>query len=445
MSFFKSVRFFALLIMSAHLFSAENAPLAGIPVHCMEYHIWRNTPFSGPENQRVWRKWNWNPGTEMNRAIGPSWRRDTGSSAYPLIGPYNSGDSDVIRWQLRCAKAAGIAAMQVMLFPNQQHGYTEGREAVFAKIVEIAGQENIPVYLNDEINFTKPPGQAPEVFAARISSMLNRYGRMPGYYKVNSKPAFCFQFYGNWATPQQIVDAVKLMNDSVPGGVYCIINTEPNPLFRDAPGIGAIITTSNSNFIRLDSDRAVQRDIAELQPKIDIFRKARSIFPNQKLALKTYAGFDDSQRQTGKDRWFSRSANLENFRRVLSAYAIQKPDFIAITSWNDWNENTALEPALDVDGFNGDPYQALRTIAALQGKIIRPPPLPPLSSMDPWMTAVFKGTDQTPPRVGEVWVEPNQSTVRYSLIDETSPVAKAEVARESTLSIAWTGGKLESH
>src|SRR5205823_14114920 len=127
------------------------------------------------------------------------------------------------------------------------------------------------------------------------------------------------------------------------------------PLFRGAPGIGAFIATSNSNFIKTDTDRAEQREIASLQSKLDGFRQARATFAGQKIGLKAYAGFDDSQRKTGKDRWYPRGANLANFRQVLSAYAKQKPDFIAITSWNDWDENTALEPALEIDGHNGDP------------------------------------------------------------------------------------------
>ena len=54
-----------------------------------------------------------------------------------------------------------------------------------------------------------------------------------------------------------------------------------------------------------------------------------------------------------------------------------------LSSWNDWEEGTTMEPGWDFDGFSGDPYRYCRVVAHLKGREFIPPPLPPKESVHP--------------------------------------------------------------
>lgn len=68
----------------------------------------------------------------------------------------------------------------------------------------------------------------------------------------------------------------------------------------------------------------------------------------------------------------------------------------------------------------------------------------------PFLTALvlipFGGGAQLPamPRVSNVWVVPNQSAVRFELLDEASPIAQFAVARAPFFSVSWPAGKLRA-
>lgn len=416
------------------------APLAGVPVHVMEFHLWWCSPFYGPPEQRIWTKWG--EPAEMDRAIGPSWRRQTSSGACPLIGPYNSADPEVIRWQLRCAKAAGIAALQVQLFSNLQMGSWFGREKVFADVVRIAGEEKMPIYLHDEAQFRPPPSNLPEVMADRIATALNRYGSLPGYFKFSGKPAVSFQYWKQYMTPADLRQMMETVDHAVPSGVHFVLNGIPDPSFADLDAMGTIIPTSNASLLRSAEDRSETIDAASIDAKMKNLRALRQIFPGKRIGLWAYPGFDNTGQFNPKPRWFPRGTQLSSLRQTLERYAAEEPSIIVLSSWNDWQENTALEPALDVDGFNGDPYQALRTIAELQGKTFTPPPLPPFASMDPWMSGALRGPVHMPPRFSAVHALPEQAAARCEAVDEVAAVAKISVARTPAATVSWPAGKI---
>lgn len=412
----------------------RTAPLKGIPVHVMEYHIWWSTPFSGPQEERMWNKWNDNSSSSLGRALGPSWQRRTVSGALPLLGCYDSANHDVIRWQLRCAKAAGVAALQVQLFPNKESGAWFGREAVFATIVRIADEEGMAVYIHDEVQFRGPPSTQPEVMAARLTEALNRYGSLPGYYKIDGKPVVSFQYWTEFATPDEILAMVRAVSRALPGGVHFMLNGRYESVFDNSDSLGSFIMLSNSGQMKDRTMRDPALDWRQLETKLWKVRLARlaRLFGRRpgetRFGLWAYGGFDDTKPDSPTPAWLPRGENLANLRETMRRYAAARPDFVVLSSWNDWQENSALEPALIVDGFDGDPYQALRAIASLQGKTFTPPPLPPPAAMDPWLSARHGGPDLTPPRLAEITAQPD-GALRSTFVDETSPVGKIEVAR----------------
>ncbi len=86
----------------------------GQPVIAYYFNYW-GAPW-GKTVDRGWDRWSGNP----DAVIGPeTWRRNiaTGDKiTYPLIGPYDSSNPEVVRWQIKNAKSAGIDAFAIMLW-----------------------------------------------------------------------------------------------------------------------------------------------------------------------------------------------------------------------------------------------------------------------------------------------------------------------------------------
>jgi len=437
--------------------------LKDISLYVLEFHILFTTPFQGDPSHRMWRGWE---SDDPDRAIGPAWRRNLLSAAMPLIGPYNSEDPEVIRWQLRCAKAAGIDALEIQMYPNRQTGLSFTREDLFAKILAIAAEVKMPVFIHDEVMFVRgersdkqTPGvfsygfgstfyqptkaQMREYMTQRWAAFLNRYGSLLGYYRVNGKPAVTFQYWSRFMPIEELAGMFHDVNAAVPGGIYIIPNGD-NSEMRKIPEVGAVVSLADSYDIKPYDNRNQDPAWATTDARLQAVAAARKAGPAKPTGLWLYAGFDNSSTVNGTGRWFSRGDELSHFKGMILRYAGAKPDFLQFSAWNEWRENSAMEPAMDVDGKGADPYQALRLIARLKGKEFVPPPLPPLDHIDPWMSAPLGGPDKTPPYSTAVWIAPNSQEIRATFIDETSAIDRAVIARNAIAQAGWSGAALQS-
>ena len=83
------------------------------PTYIQEWHIWWGFPY--PDSRR--------PFSHMDSTLtasGEPWRLDWNRNGYPLVGLYDSANPDIIRWQIRCMKAAGLDSVAVMIHPDSR-------------------------------------------------------------------------------------------------------------------------------------------------------------------------------------------------------------------------------------------------------------------------------------------------------------------------------------
>ena len=112
-----------------------------------------------------------------------------------------------------------------------------------------------------------------------------------------------------------------------------------------------------------------------------IFANGRKF--GKKIADMQYPKFDGTGqpwRQTGVAQYGMDGRMLET---TLLDSLKAKPDFIMLSSWNDWEEGANFEPGWDFDGFAGDPYTYCKVIAHLKGVEFVPPPPPPKEAVHP--------------------------------------------------------------
>lgn len=382
----------------------EPIPRIDCPLYLMEYHIWWLSPFGeGGIPGYI----HWGPSVEADvTTMGPSWMRHNRSAGHPLLGLYSATDPHVMRWQIRCARNAGIDAMFVMHYPDRATGLSNGGEHIFKLQLGIAAEERFKLAAHDEVHFRRGwKAQEPEVMAERAGQYIKKYGRHLGYLRIKGKPVYHFQFYGRFQGKMSNEDLQAMIRraEEVAGEpISFMINHDPGNDLYALPETSCFTGTGASCFIFQGTEGYHEKGLRwdALEKRLANVRQARQKFPDKVIGLWGYAGFENSSLHPRDETtaWIPRRGGLtlvETIRRFVK----EAPDFVLLSSWNDWIENTALEPGLSYEGFNGDPYLYCRIMAAMKGKRLVPPPLPPKESVDPLMWEPLYGIDRTPPKI----------------------------------------------
>lgn len=432
----------------------ELPDLSKTPLYVWEWHIWHQTPF-GPDGRNGYYHGGDNSESDTE-SVGPDWMRNRHPVGYPLTGPYSSDNPEVIRWQIRCMKAAGVDGAFVHLYPEWNRGDFYVWEPTFARILDIAAEEGLKIGIHDEVQFRPgTPAQTPEVMTRRLTDLLKKYASHPAILRINGKPAFTFAYWNYFQgrmQPAELAKVLRAVDEAVGEKIFWAVGRSvgAKTAILEIPEMGGVFPISNSNTQFLDvlpgskpSDRSgfgrplqsgyVARETlppAISPEQVDNIRAARAAYPDKWFCLWGYPGFENSTGHDGRrdvtTGWLERRGG-RTLVELLRTYAELKPDAIILTSWNDWEENTALEPGIDYDGYAGDPYLYCRILAATKGRAFVPPPLPPKEALDPWMWQPLFGIDKRAPEVLRTRYSPLEPAIVATVVDSGSAVRDARL------------------
>jgi len=161
---------------------------AAQPILLAFYHPWYGTPWGSAQ---CWHKWDSYHflGRYHPEQFKPNGRRDIGSGDYPLIGPYDQGDREVVRWHFRLAKAAGIEGFLCSWWKSNRPGMMSGWQAdLFDKVLlPVAQEENFKLAIVDEnAHYQRDYGQ----LVSRITTYLPRYAKHAAYLRIKGQPVW---------------------------------------------------------------------------------------------------------------------------------------------------------------------------------------------------------------------------------------------------------------
>jgi len=339
------------------------------------YHPWYGTPAGSAKQWYKWDSFRF-PDRYKPERILPNGRRDIASADYPLIGPYDQGDREVVRWHFRLAKAAGIDGFLCSWWkfhPSRSH-WDEWQTDLFEKVLlPVAREEDFKIAVADECaHYVRSYDQ----LLWRVTNNLPRLARHPAYLKINNQSAwFIYQVWDDWLTAGQAGSYVAEA-EKVTGDVFWIFDK-----------LKAIRTATDARAKML-----VQPDWLQL-PRIDCFG-TYSYFGHwrdvrEKTITTLYSDFVRDVRQAGKLAALPVSPGHDNtpvnaepciiprengatLKSFLRAVHAAKPEIVLVCSWNEWLETTQIEPSATWH----DPYLYLKTLASWRGKEWRQPPMP---------------------------------------------------------------------
>ena len=449
--------------------SSDAGVALGLPIYLMEFHLWYHAPF-GPDASPGWVKGGLDRNEVEWQSLGPDWLRNRYQVGQPLIGYYESGDPEVLRWQLRCIKATGVAGVFVHLWADPRHPETFLQLPAFERLLTIAAQEGVQVAIHDEVQYRD--AACKDALARRAGAALARYGSAKAYLHIAGRPAYAFQWWRGlamepggqspWPYPAQSpaqLAAVLAEADRLAGGPahWIPFHAADDQALLAVPQLGSLVAARTfSNQVQVvagtrDGDapagalRSGER--AALPPAFSAqqcaeLAAAKRTAPTVPLGCWVYAGFNDStghapidRRSNAPFRWIPRDGGA-TLSTGLQAARAAGVDFVMVTSWNDWEENTSIEPGAWSEDDDGDPYRYCRVLATAAGTTFVPPPLPPKEAVDPWMWQRLYGIDRTPPHVTRLRYLPLDSALVAEVVDSASAVSGLALLRTGEL---WAG------
>lgn len=271
------------------------------------------------------------PGSKLVLAFyymwyGPS-SFDGGQMTDRPPAPYISDQTDVIQRQVREAKAAGIDA-----FISSWTGTGTETDQNFPKLLDVAAAQGFNSTIYFETNSAMQHGDV----VSQLRSVVSRFASQPAFLRWNGKPVIFFwspQSLGGpdaWRTVRQQVDPNNTQIWSVDTTDSAYLDVFDTIHFYSGGKWSA-----STNVAQVDS---TWRGI------VDIYNKSHGT--SRLWTADVIPGWDESKIQPPRNpaKIFPRR-NGAMYAEDWQAAIASNPEWITLTSYNEWFEGTQIEPS----------------------------------------------------------------------------------------------------
>jgi hypothetical protein len=265
-----------------------------------------------------------------------SWSR--AKKDLPLIGGYSSSDPGVMRHQIEQAKSAGITGFIVSWKD------TPLDDQRLQLLMRVAAQEHFKLALIYEgLDFYRHP-LAASVVAAGFRYFLDKFASSPVFYRVDGKPLTIWS--GTWAYSYAQVAMVT----SAVRPRLLVLSTEKN-----VAGFKRISAVTDGDAYYWSSVNPATNPGYESK----LNQMSQAIHSAGKYWIAPFAPGFDAKLLGGK-----RSVPRENGQTLRSEYTAavrSSPNMLGLISWNEFSENSYVEPSKEYG------YQSLDALQQLRG------------------------------------------------------------------------------
>lgn len=250
---------------------------------------------------------------------------------YPLLGPYSSQDVKVIEQHCKWAKEAQIDGFIVSWWRKGDYN-----DKTLAMMLEAAKSNGLQI----TAYFETVPDNNRETALKDVLYLLERYGRHKAWLKVDGKPVIFV--YGR-AIGQIGVGGwlwvINEVNRRYEGGAAFIGDQISKVAARVFDGIHTYNPTGQTAGKSFEEIRSWARET---------FRRWIEIAGDGRIACITIIpGYDDSKLDRPKPRPVTERHNGMTYRVMWEEAISANPDWVIITSWNEWFEGSEIEPSFE--------------------------------------------------------------------------------------------------
>ncbi|REH00130.1 glycoside hydrolase family 71/99-like protein [Flavobacterium aquicola] len=311
----------------------------------MHYMAWFETNESSTDH-----KWgyHWTMANKNPNNADANGRREIASYYYPLIGPYHSGDKEVIENHLLMMKYAGIDGVLIDWYGtydlNDYKMVKENTEQLIAMLDKV-GLEYAIVYEDRFLKNIVDAGLAPTVTSAAktdLSYMQSHYFGDSNYIKINSKPLLM-----NFG-PIILTTADEWTN------VFSGLSTKPAflTLWDHSSKAG---TNASGEYAWVYKDNTYLSNFyTNTLPKLSVGMGG------------AYPGFHDFYKDGGAGDdigWTIDHNNGATLDETLAMAKSAKVNYLQLITWNDFGEGTMIEPTKE---FGYSYVEKIKTFAGVK-------------------------------------------------------------------------------
>ena len=264
-----------------------------------------------------------------------SWNR--AKKDYPLVGTYSSSDPRIVRAQMQEAKSAGITGF-IVSWKN-----TPLDDHRMRLLMTVADQEHFKLAMIYEgLNFHRHPLPLTEV-ANGFNTFADHYASDPAFFRLGGKPMTIWS--GTWAYSHTDIAAVT----APVRGTIRVLATEKN-----VAGYLRVADVTDGDAYYWSSVNPETNTY--YGPKLDAMSHA--VHHDGKYWIAPFApGFD--ARMVGGHEVVPRK-NGATMRTEYATALHSSPDILGLISWNEFSENSYVEPSVRYKDQSLDVLRQLR-------------------------------------------------------------------------------------
>ena len=259
--------------------------------------------------------------------------QDIGSSTdYPLLGAYDSQDSEVIKCHIMLAKYVGIDGFIVSWW-----GINTFEDIALSKIVKVAEELgfNVTIYYESVREMSK------EQIVNELVYVINKYSSSKAFLRINGKPVIFIYAIGAYGrTIDFWGDILREVKKRVNKDVMFIADTTDSSALRVFDGVHIYNPLSfilgNANLTQFYQDQA-------MRTKNYIVIERGNVVSRKIYCATVLPGYDD--RKVRRPGHYLPRSDGKTYRNTWEAALNSDPDIVLICTWNEWHEGTEIEPS----------------------------------------------------------------------------------------------------
>ena len=269
-----------------------------------------------------------------------------GAQRYPVKGPYSSHDLTVIGWHIDQAKAHGITGFIVAWWDETD--WEKWNNESLSLLLTEAEKRDFKI----SIEWNIAPGEGQQQINRAIDTLsyaLKHYGQHKAFLKVDGRPVIFpyndVMFKVPVTSWPKIIEGVRkragdfaVMADGFQDHYAYLFDGIHSYWFDFLPGLPfelqSILTASKLGEFRAWAAAYYERGVKIARQR-------------NRISCLTVAPGND-QRKAYKVNWLMDRLDGQTYRTLWDEAVKAKPDWIIITSWNEWPEGTEIEPSLEL-------------------------------------------------------------------------------------------------
>lgn len=272
-------------------------------------------------------------------------KREIASHYYPLIGPYASGDENVIEYHLLLMKYSGVDGILIDWNGTRNlydYPSIKNNTEAIVKVLDKVGLNFAIVYEDQSLKEGLQDAEKITQAKADMKYLESTFFSKENYIKINNKPLL--MVFG----PQEIKKPADWSS------IFSVLKTKPTFLTLYAHSAG----TANEGDIKNAEGEYIWVDATPMETKY----AGKDV-----LMGGAYPGFNDFYKEGGWGESVLADidyANGATFKNLLAIAKDKKADYLQLITWNDFGEGTMIEPTqefkysylTELQGFAGVSY-----------------------------------------------------------------------------------------